>query len=74
MEYLSSLLCISLAMPRSINWPYLSEILPEDRDRIQSPECCVLNKKQDDGYVQKRNNFINIPSSQTFRSHLPACT
>jgi hypothetical protein len=24
-------------------------LLPEDTNRIQSPECCVLNKKWEDG-------------------------
>jgi hypothetical protein len=57
---------------RSISWAQLCRFLPEDGDRIQSPKRYVLiNKKRMMTNVQKHNNFINIPSSQTFRSYLP---
>jgi hypothetical protein len=32
--------------------------------RTQSPKRCVLNKRQDDGYVQNCDNYINTPSSR----------
>jgi hypothetical protein len=41
-------------------------LLPEDGYRRQSPKRYVFIKKQDN--VQKLNNCINIPSSQTFIS------
>jgi hypothetical protein len=47
------------------------QILPEDRDRIQSPNHCVLNKKNREmDNVQKDNNYIYMPSSKTFRFQL----
>jgi hypothetical protein len=46
-------------------WAQLSRLLPEDRDRIQSPKRRVLNKKQDSGLCQKINNFCYIPSYET---------
>jgi hypothetical protein len=37
----------------------------EDADRIQSPKCHVLNKRQDEGYHQNCDSY----SSQTYRSY-----
>jgi hypothetical protein len=56
----------------------LSElVLLEDGERIQSPKRCVFKHKYEGlldenstmDNVQKRNIFINIQSSQTFRSY-----
>jgi hypothetical protein len=52
----------------------LSSFLPEETDRIQSPEHSVLKYKQDGvldknrtvDNVQKFNIYANVPSSQTF--------
>jgi hypothetical protein len=53
-----------------MDWTQLSTLLAEDGDKIQSPKYCVLNKSRMMDNVQKHNNYINIPSSQTFRSYL----
>jgi hypothetical protein len=37
------------------------QIPPEVGDKIQSPKCCVLNKKRTMDNVQKHNICINIP-------------
>jgi hypothetical protein len=44
---------------------YLRTLAP--KQHIQSPICCVLNKKRIVNNGQKHNNCVNIPSSQTFR-------
>jgi hypothetical protein len=43
-------------------WCFYLYVPPEDRDRILSHK----NRRMDN--VQKHNNCINIPSSQTFRA------
>jgi hypothetical protein len=52
-----------LALSMEPNWV----VPPEDGDRIQSPKRSVLNKRQDNGYVQNYDSYINILSSQTYR-------
>jgi hypothetical protein len=44
----SNIFCVKIATG-SVHSAQLCRFLPEDRDRIQSPKRCVLNKKQDDG-------------------------
>jgi hypothetical protein len=39
-----------------IDWPHLSNFLPEDGDRVQSPKHCVLNKNRTVDKVQKNSN------------------
>jgi hypothetical protein len=55
---------------------FSTKVLPEDKDRIQSPKPCVLKNKEDGvldkdrtmDNVQKNNIRTNVPSSQTFIS------
>jgi hypothetical protein len=47
-----------------IYWAQLSRLFLEDGDKIQYPKHCVLNKKKRTmDNVQKRNNFVTMPSS-----------
>jgi hypothetical protein len=47
-----------------------SPYLPRSGDKIQSPKSYVLNKNRTIFNVQKYNIYINVPSSQHFRSYL----
>jgi hypothetical protein len=54
----------------SVDWAQLCRFHLKT-ETIQSPKRYVLNKNRTMDNVQKHNNCINVPSSQTFRGNLP---
>jgi hypothetical protein len=52
-----------------LSWVQSIELVPISGP-VPEPLCVVLNKNRTMHNVQKHNNFINIPSSQTCRSWL----